>query len=122
MATATVDEVRAIIDTNIEDDNIESYIDSASSLLSIWFSGVTASQELLTELEKWVAAHLIAMTKERQAKEEGAGGAYIKYAGVFGTGLKTTSYGQTAIEIDTTNTLRSVSGKQIKFFAIKEGD
>lgn len=122
MATATVDEVRAIIDTNIEDDNIESYIDSASSLLSIWFSGVTASQELLTELEKWVAAHLIAMTKERQAKEEGAGGAYIRYAGVFGTGLKTTSYGQTAIEIDTTNTLRSVSGKQIKFFAIKEGD
>ncbi|MFW6002556.1 MAG: hypothetical protein ACOCQD_04380 [archaeon] len=122
MATATVDEVRAIIDTNIEDTNVESYIDSASSLLSIWFSGVTASQELLTELEKWVAAHLIAMTKERQAKEEGAGGAYIKYAGVFGTGLKTTSYGQTAIEIDTTNTLRSVSGKQIKFFAIKEGD
>lgn len=122
MVRVTASEVKAIIDTRLEDSNVDIYIESANKLLNTWFSGVSATEDMLTELERWVAAHLIATSKERQAKEEGAGGAYIKYSGVFGTGLKATSFGQTAIEIDTTKTLRRVAGREIVFFAVKEGD
>ncbi|MFP4526445.1 MAG: hypothetical protein ACLFNL_08645 [Bacteroidales bacterium] len=122
MALTTPNDIKLIIDTDMEDDDISGYIDSASALIETWFSGVSASTTMLKEVERWLTAHLIAMSKERQVKEEGAGGAYVRYSGIFGTGLKTTSYGQTAIEIDSTNTLRSVSGKKLKFMAIKEGE
>ncbi|MFP4047483.1 MAG: hypothetical protein ACLFT4_06955 [Bacteroidales bacterium] len=122
MALTTPNDIKLIIDTDMEDDDISGYIDSASALIETWFSGVSASTTMLKEVERWLAAHLIAMSKERQVKEEGAGGAYVRYSGIFGTGLKTTSYGQTAIEIDSTNTLKSISGKKLKCFAIKEGE
>lgn len=118
MARATVDQVRAIITTELEDSAIEAYLESASNMVGEWFSGVSATETLLTEIERWVTAHLIAMSKERQAKEEGAGGAYIKYVGLYGTGLKTTTYGQTAIEIDVTNTLEKITGSSLFFKAL----
>lgn len=115
MARTTVDLVKAVISTTLEDTNIEQYIDSASALIDVWFKGVSASEDMLSELERWIAAHLIASTKERQAREEGAGGAYIKYSGMYGIGLKSTTYGQTAISLDTTNTLKGITGGALYF-------
>lgn len=120
MARTTNTEVKAIMDTDLTDDQIDGYIESATALVDSWFDGVAATETMLKEVERWLTAHLIAISRERQAKEEGAGGAYIRYAGLFGTGLKTTSYGQTAIEIDVTGTLKKVSGRPVFFKAVKE--
>lgn len=121
MARVTATEVKDIIDTSLSDTQVGAYIDSVTVMVDNLFSGVTITTELIKEIERWLTAHAIATTRERQAKEEGAGGAYIKYAGYMsGEGLKSTSYGQMALSMDTTNTLISTMGKKVIFYGFKE--
>jgi len=122
MVRVTAAEVKAIIETDMEDTNVDTYIGSANASIEGWFSGIAVTENMLKEIERWITAHLIAISKERQAREEGAGDAYIKYAGLFYTGLQQTSYGQMAIAIDTTGILKSLAGKNVTFFAVREGD
>lgn len=105
----TVEEVRMIIDTALEDAVITSFIQSASLFIDRVLSDSNLDDEALEDIERWITAHLIANTAERQAKEEGAGGAFIKYVGDFGMGLKSTTYGQTAIMLDTSDTLKALA-------------
>lgn len=104
----TVDDVRAIISTTLEDATITNIIGSASTLLDSLTDMSGLSVALLTEIERWMSAHMIAITWERTAKNEGAGGASIEYAGNFGTGFASTQYGQMAITLDTTGTLKTL--------------
>ena len=94
------DEVRAIMpETTLDDLIIETYITSAH----VWVDSLLVTkydEEVLKEIERWMSAHMIAMTQERQAKEEGAGGAFIKYTGDWGEGLLGTSYGQMVYNLD----------------------
>lgn len=114
-----VTDVKLIIDTQLADPNIEAYIGTASNFVDNALIG-TASEDSLTIIEKWLTAHLIASTQERMATEEGAGGAYIKYAGVFGQGLKSTSYGQMAISLDMSGVLNNIAAgkKSVSITAI----
>lgn len=121
MARTTEDEVRAIIDTDITTDQMTQYITSASTMIDGLFSNVSITDAMLVEIERWLTAHLIASSRERQAKEEGAGGAYIKYSMLYGTGLKSSSYGQHAILLDYTGTLEKAGGGKTTFFAIEGG-
>lgn len=117
----TPDLVRGILaDTELIDAQLETYISAANTFINETIAGKGLKACTLEEIERWVAAHLISVTKERFAKKEGAGGAYIEYAGNFGEGLKGTSYGQMAILMDTTGTLAALGGKHIKLIAIKE--
>jgi len=109
----TVDEVKTIIDTTLTATIITGYIKSANAFVTASLEPVLTDVTILKEIERWLAAHMIASTKERQSKEESAGGATIKYAGYWGTGLNGTSYGQMAIAIDTSRTLSAMAaGKQ----------
>jgi len=78
------------------------------------------SAAMLTEIEKWLTAHLITISRERMAAKEEAGGARIEYIGAFGAGLSSTPYGQTAIALDNTGTLLALSNgtKSIKIVAL----
>lgn len=116
----TKEKVRQIIDTEITDANVEGYIEAASTVLDEVFAGVTISSTMLTEIERWLTAHFISSTKERQAKKEGAGGAFIEYAGEYEMGLQSTSYGQNAMTLDYTGTLRGLAGKTASITAIKQ--
>lgn len=110
-------EVKAILDnTTLTNTQVLAYIGSANTLINTVFG--TGTTAILGELEKWVAAHMIAITRERQAKKEEAGGAKIEYTGVYEEGLKSTSYGQMAIFLDSTGLLAALSGKTIKIYAI----
>lgn len=115
MALTTVNDVKKIIDTSLDDAIIESYIEAASTLTC---ELVGSSAELSTatkkEIERWLTAHMIAGTRERIGKEEGAGDAYIKYQGVFEGGLKSTSYGQMVITLDTTGAFAAQGGGKLK--------
>ena len=105
----TVDKVIEILDdTSLEDAIIESFINGAYTFVTAQLSSKITNEDLLTEIERWVAAHMIASTRERTAKEEQAGGAQIKYTGQWGTGLDGTSYGQMAVMLDTTGTLAAL--------------
>ncbi len=110
MVRTTVLDVKNILDdTTVPDTILSAYVESANVFVTATLTGKNLSNALLTEIEKWIAAHMVTITRDRVAKEEGAGGAYIKYAGEWGMGLASTSYGQMAINLDTSNTLQALS-------------
>ena len=107
-----VDKVRAILtDSDLTDDQITGYITAANVFTTNAVSGKGLQECVLEEIERWITAHMVSTTSERVAQKEGAGGAFIEYAGQFGEGLKSTSYGQMAILMDTSGTLAKLSGK-----------
>ena len=119
MARTTVNGVKAILDdTELSDAVIESFINSANVLVTNALGTSTLSASVLAEIEKWLAAHMIATTRERMAIQEEAGGAKIKYTGEFGAGLSSTTYGQMVLTLDTTGKLASLGRKQASIFAV----
>lgn len=117
----TADKVKEISDTSLGDTAIEAYIAVASEIVT---NNVTCglTEAVLTEIERWLTAHLIASTKERQAHKEKLGLAEITYNGVFGAGLKSTSYGQTVLMLDTCGALANMGKKAVSIKAITSFD
>jgi hypothetical protein len=102
-------EVIAIMDTALTEPEILPFINSANAYLNaILVPTGLFSEELLTEMEKWLSAHMATIGKERLSKEEGAGPAYIKYAGQWAMGMQGTSYGQMVLNLDPTGTLANI--------------
>jgi hypothetical protein len=117
----TATDVKAIIETTMEDAAVEAYIFSANAMVT-QLLGTTLEEATLTEIERWLTAHMIAITKERMSQKEGAGGAFIEYAGNFGAGLQSTSWGQMVEMLDTTGAMVSLGKKTITFLAIPQED
>jgi hypothetical protein len=114
----TENDVKAILDnTTLSTSQITPYITSANTLVNTALG--TGTTDILFEIERWLAAHLIACTRERQAKKEEAGGAKIEYTGIYQEGLHSTTYGQMVLTLDTSGTLVSLMGKSAKITAIK---
>lgn len=120
----TATEVKQIIDTSLSDTVIEAYIAAANPVVTeVLGSDTTITDALRKEIERWLTAHLIASTQERQAKEEGAGGAYIKYQGITGKGLESTLYGQQVLALDSTGKMRGkLTGKAASITAVPSFD
>jgi hypothetical protein len=118
----TAAEVKQILDnTTLTDAVIEAFIKSANLFVTNSLSTSVLDDDTLEDIEMWVTAHLITYTLDRQSKKEEAGTAKIEYAGNFdGKGLLGTSYGQMAINMDTTGKLASLAqtGKTIKIQAL----
>lgn len=100
---------------------IDSLIKAASMIVDRVFSGdTTMSSAQLTEIERWLTAHMIASTVFRSASEEKIGDAAIKYAGKWGEMLKSTPYGQMVLLLDT-SMLMSKAGKELaSIYAVKQ--
>ncbi len=117
----TVNEVKQILDdTQLTDPVITAYIGTSNTFVDENLLSTSLSAAMLTEIEKWLTAHLITISRERMAAKEEAGGARIEYIGAFGAGLSSTPYGQTAIALDNTGTLLALSNgtKSIKIVAL----
>jgi len=105
---ATVQDIRIIMDEIVLSDAIiEAYITSANVMVSNALGDGTTP--VLKEIERWVTGHMIAVTRERQAKKEEAGGAKIEYTGTYGEFLRMTSYGQMALSLDISGKLSLTS-------------
>jgi len=106
-------------DTTLIAATILPYITSANVFVTDLLESVHADT-ILKEIEKWLAAHMATVTRERLSKEAGAGGAYIKYAGMWGEELSSTQYGQMVLMLDTSNTLRRLKDgtKQAWLYAV----
>jgi hypothetical protein len=103
-------EVRVIITTALEDADIDAYIALANTMVTNTVTcGLAAAT--LKEIERWLTAHLISVTKQRMTTDEKLGEASVKYAGVYGEGLKSTSYGQMVLELDTCGSFAKLGKK-----------
>jgi hypothetical protein len=102
-------DVKQIISTDLDVLEIKAYIAAANAFVDGNLLGKGLSDVQLKEIERWMTAHLIASTREQQAKSESAGGASITYQGVTGTGLNSTFYGQQAVVLDSSGTLLCIS-------------
>ena len=118
MATRTTPtEVKEIYPTDMLDAAVQKYIDVANLIVTANVTcGLAAAT--LEEIERWITAHLIASTQERQTKSERLGEAEVVYSGEYGPGLQSTTYGQTAMMLDTCGGLSSMGKKAIKMTAI----
>jgi len=109
MARTTITAVKDIINTSLDDSVIASYIDMANRMVTEVLSDDTSlSSAILTDIECWLTAHLIEVTRERRAQREQIGDASITYTGVFGSGLNATPYGQTVKLLDTTGKMSRI--------------
>ena len=120
MAYITPEEVRAIMDNcTLEDSKIDPYILSAHLLVTDVLGDSSLSTNRLTDIEKWLTAHLIASTQIRMATREKVGNAEVEYADKFGEGLNSTPYGQMVLLLDKTGVFAGIGKRVASIYAVK---
>ena len=95
-------EVKTIITTVKTDSEVENYIPSANVLVTEVLSGSGFSDDRKALIEKWLAAHFVAIDDaSTRIMEEKAGDATNKYEGRTGMRLNYTRWGQQVLILDT---------------------
>lgn len=117
-ARVTPTELKLILDaTEVSDSSLTAFINTANTLVNSVLG--TDDTDILKEIEKYLSAHLVVANRERQAIKEEAGSAKVTYANNLGEGLRSTSYGQMVLFLDTTGALASLDGKKaVSIYAI----
>ncbi len=108
-----------ILDTDVTD--FSAFITPANLLVTnaLATPGKITDATTLQEIETWLAAHFFKMSLEQQEKSEKAGEASATYKGAAsGRGLKTTTYGQTAMDLDLTGTLANLGKRAARIDTI----
>lgn len=106
MARTTVAEVRQVISSASADAIVTAMIGVASTVVDNYLAAdSTLNAVTLEEIERWIAAHLVALYDER-GNSESIGDASRSY-GPAEIGLSQTRWGQTAIMLDTTGKLKN---------------
>lgn len=110
MARTTATEVKQIIETTLADAAVDTFITAANLFVTDELVGKGLSDERLEEIERWLTAHFMACSIEKQTKSEAVSGAVSEsYEGSFDTGFNFTRYGQMCMTLDTSGTLRSLN-------------
>ena len=111
MANRTTDvEVQKIISLNVLT-TTDPFITTANLLVTEHLGTSSLSSAMLTQIEKYLAAHLTALhPDERQLVEQEVGEATDTFAGKFGQQLDFTQFGQTVKMLDSTGILAGISG------------
>lgn len=123
MARTTAADVKAIINVGsiLDDAGVTVFITTANLMVTANLTGKGLSDVVLTEIEKWLSAHLISITKVRQAESKKVGDAADKY-GRLGFDLSATTYGQTVKILDTSGTLAELGLKAVSIEAVPSFD
>jgi hypothetical protein len=113
MARVTPTEVKEIMDNcEVLDSIVVSIIDTANAFVTdTFFDDQSLSATRLKDIEKWLTAHMIASSLERQTSQEKVGDGEVTYSGKWADGIKSTTYGQMVLFLDTTGKIAN-SGKQ----------
>ena len=91
---------------------IDSLILSATALLAKIFADDTDIDDtILTEIERWFVAHMIATGIQRSTKDEKVGEASVSYTGYWSKGLESTPYGQMVMTLDFTGRMKQYTNK-----------
>ena len=122
---ATVSDVQTLMqDTTINSAYITSVLTTVDLILTKIYedSDCVISNDLLTQLQKYYAAHIIASTTSRIARTEKLGEAQVEYAGKYGSGLDSTPYGQMVKLIDPCGMIAKSGKIAATIYAIKSFD
>lgn len=122
MARVNVEDVRQIFSTTLTDVQLSPYIAVANSIVTDKLGATSLGDERLANIERFLTAHIVTLTQNRETLEEEIGEARVRYANVFGKGLEATTYGQMVMTLDTTGKLHNMSRRSIKITAIKSFD
>ncbi len=103
-------EVCAIIDTDLTADQVLPFITPASALVDEHLLSVTPpiSDNLLGQIETYLAAHFLTLFDPRSTKEE-ADGVRFTYEGKTDMALDASQYGQMAQILDPSGRLKQLS-------------
>lgn len=98
---------------NVDKPSLSPFIDTASSIVDDLVSaagdrGITVSAAKAELIERWLAAHCYVQSDQTFAEKE-TERASAAYHGVTGMRLESSKYGQTALAIDTSGILNSLS-------------
>jgi len=116
-ARVTASQVKVIIETALNDSVVEACIETATSIVDeIAAANPDVPDARLALIEKWLAAHFVAIRDPRTSSEGVAGGGTESYH-TFQTdlGYASTQYGQQAISLDPTGALARAAGKKPRF-------
>jgi hypothetical protein len=124
MARVSEGEVKELIATT---ETITAQISAANVVVTEKLgSNGTITAEHLKEIERWLAAHLVACSIERQTLKEKIGDTAVEFVGnqqgSGGLGLALTSYGQTVMIIDTTGILANLGKRRGRIDTIEAID
>ncbi len=119
MRTTKVD-VRGVIATGLEDSEIQILIDLANRQVTSTLSSAGFTDAILKDIETWLTAHFISITKERQTEEERVDDIWVLHQGSFGEGLRGTTFGQMVLMLDTSGSFETASKQKMKFIAIPQ--
>ena len=110
----TAAEVMALTSTGFSESVVSAIIDEAASIVESCVSGYDSARQ--AAIVKWVAAHMIASTgAEGVLTSDKLGDAQQSFArGQLGDALRGTTYGQTALLLDTNGCLSKLGrGKAV---------
>lgn len=116
VARVNAEEVKEVVSTSLSNDTIlGSMIDTANVLVDTHLLGEGHSDDVLKKIELYLAAHFVALTEEGGGITRARlGEADESYANVYGTGLNSTRFGQTALSLDSSGVLASVAQATLK--------
>lgn len=114
------DAVESIMETGVAALEIEAIITVANRMVTTIVGSSSLTEEELTDIETWLSAHIIAIGKERQALSERVNDIWITYQGKFGEGLKTTTYGQMVLMLDSTGNFARAMKMKVQIDAIPQ--
>lgn len=108
----TEDDVKALVDTNRD---VAPFIADAGLIVSENLSGKGLSAGRLDLIHKYLAAHFVTLVEERGGLSRfKMGDASEEYAIQKGMGFAQTRYGQNALDLDTTGTLKGITSTDRK--------
>lgn len=90
---ATAADVKEVLNTTLTVTDLKPFLTAAQGLVSARLEGEGYTDGELTEIERWLAAHLAAV-RDPRVSEEGVGSSQFRYEGETGLGLDFTRYGQ----------------------------
>jgi len=116
MARTTLTAVQLAIDTSLEDDQVEAFIDDASAFVDdIAAKDATITSAKLTLIEKYLACHLVTLRDPRLKTEK-----YGDTSETYQRDGEVTEYLKAAMALDPTHTIRDAfndEGTPFRFLA-----
>lgn len=110
MARVTASEVKELVDTELSDSVVDSWIDVANELTTDIQNAGNVSSSRLDNIEKLLAGHFL-RTQDKDVASESVKDARFDFTGSFGKYLEQTRYGQQAKVLDPTGTLAQSEGQ-----------
>lgn len=116
----STDDVKSIMNTSLGDADILKVALHANLMVTRQLDGEGLTDALLKDIETWLTAHLISIGKERQVTNEKVGDIWITYNKNPEGYLKSTTFGQTVLFLDTSGKFAQSAKGRVKIRAIKQ--